>query len=121
MEDALIVFFVFASIASIAFAAFFFNYKQRRIVYDTVKVAIDKTGTVDPALVEAIMRENIGPNADLRRGIILIAIAAAFAILGLSVPDEDAVRAMLGIASFPGLVGLAYVGFHFFAPREPTV
>ena len=85
---------------------------------------IEKTGTADPQLIDAIVRDNIGPNADLRRGLLLICVAAAFAILGLSVSavgGEEAIFPMLGVASFPGLIGVAYIGFHFFAPREPTI
>lgn len=121
MEDSIIVFIVFISIASIVMAAFYFNYKKRRVVYDAIKTAIEKTGSVDPALVESIMSENIGPNADLRKGIILIAVAAAFGMLGYLIPEENALGPMLGVAAFPGFVGLAYVVFHFFAPREPTI
>ncbi|WP_375203914.1 hypothetical protein [Hyphococcus sp.] len=120
-EDVLIPLVVFGSLAVIVVSAFYFSYKKRTIVYDAIKVAIEKTGTVDAALVEAIIRDNVGPYADLRKGIILIAIAAAFITLGLAIPEEEAVRPMLGVASFPGLVGAAYVAFHFFAPREPTV
>ena len=120
-EDVFVPFVVFAALASIVISAFYFSYKKRIVVYDAIKVAIEKTGSVDPALVEAIIRDNVGPYADLRKGIILIAVAAAFVVLGLCVPDDEAIRPMLGVASFPGLVGLAYVGFHFFAPREATV
>lgn len=121
MEDSVIVFIVFASIALVITAAFYFNYRKRRVVYDAIQVAIEKTGAVDPALVEAIMRENVGPNADLRKGIVLIAIAAAIGMLGFLIPEEQAVGPMLGVAAFPGFVGLAYIAFHYFAPREPTV
>ncbi len=120
-EDVLIPFVVFGSLAVIIVSAFYFSYKKRTIVYDAIKVAIEKTGTVDAALVEAIIRDNVGPYADLRKGIILIAVAAAFILLGYSIPEEDALGPMLGVASFPGLIGAAYVAFHFFAPREPTV
>ena len=120
-EDVLVPLVVFAAIAIISISAFFYSYKKRMVVYDAIKVAIEKTGTADPKLVEAIIRDNVGPNADLRKGIILIATAMAFALLGLAIPDEEAVRIMLGVAAFPGLIGFAYAGFHFFAPREPTV
>lgn len=120
-EAVLIPLIVFAAIAAVSIAAFHFNFKKRRVVYDAIKVAIEKTGSVDPALVEAIIRDNVGPNADLRKGIILVAVAAAFAILGLQVGEAEAVGPMLGVAAFPGLVGIAYIGFHFFAPREPIV
>lgn len=121
MEAVLVPLVVFSALAIIMIAAFFFSYRKRRIVYDAIKVAIEKTGAVDAALVEAIIRDKVGPNADLRKGIVLIATAAAFVALGYSIPDEDAIGPMLGVASFPGFIGLAYVAFHFFAPREPVV
>ena len=120
-EDVFVPFVVFGSLAVIVVSAFYFSYKKRTVVYDAIKVAIEKTGTVDAALVEAIIRDNVGPYADLRKGVILIAVALAFMILGVLVDEQEAVRPMIGVASFPGLVGLSYVLFHFFAPREPTV
>ncbi len=120
-EDVFVPLVVFTAIAAISISAFFYSYKKRMVVYDAIKVAIEKTGTADPKLVEAIIRDNVGPNADIRKGIILIATAAAFAVLGFAIPDEEAVRIMLGLAAFPGLIGLSYAGFHFFAPREPTI
>ena len=120
-EDVLIPMVVFGSLAAIVISAFYFSYKKRTVVYDAIKVAIEKTGTVDAALVEAIIRDNVGPYADLRKGIILIAVAAAFMVLGVFIDDQEALGPMIGVASFPGLVGFAYVAFHFFAPREPTV
>ncbi|MFQ5562547.1 MAG: DUF6249 domain-containing protein [Parvularculaceae bacterium] len=122
MDVAIVVpFIVFASTALVIIAAFYYNHRNRRIVYDAIKVAIEKTGAVDAALVEAIIRDRVGPYADLRKGMILIAVAAAFMVLGFMVDDADAIGPMLGVASFPGLVGIAYVLFHFFAPREPIV
>lgn len=121
MVAILVPLFVFSSLAIIMVAAFFFSYRKRRIVYDAIKVAIEKTGTVDAALVEAIIRDKVGPNADLRKGIVLIATAAAFVVLGYSVDDAEAIGPILGVASFPGFIGLSYIAFHFFAPREPIV
>jgi hypothetical protein len=121
MEAVLIPTVVFGSIAVVTIAAFFFSYRKRRIVYDAIKVAIEKTGAVDAALVEAIIRDKVGPNADLRKGIVLIATAAAVVVFALTIGEEDAMRPLMGLASFPGFVGLSYVAFHFFAPRETVV
>jgi len=121
MEAVLVPFVVFSALAIILVAAFFFSYRKRQIVYDAIKVAIEKTGAVDAALVEAIIRDKVGPNADLRKGIILIATAAAFIAFGQVIPADKAPTIMMGIASFPGFIGLSYVAFHFFAPREPVV
>jgi len=120
-EEILIPIAVFGSIAFMVWAGFHYSFKKRTVVYEAIRVAIEKTGNADPQLIEAIVRENVGRYADLRKGIILVAVAAAFAILGQAVGEQDAVGPMMGVAAFPGLVGLAYIGFHFFAPREATV
>lgn len=120
-EEVLIPLVVFGSIAVISYFAFHFSYKKRMVVYEAIRVAIEKTGNADPQLINAIVRENVGRFADLRKGIVLVAIAAAFITLGYAIPEEEAFGPMLGVAAFPGLIGLAYISFHFFAPREPIV
>ena len=120
-EEILVPITIFGAMSFVAYVAFHYSYKKRMVVYEAIKVAIEKTGNADPQLVEAIVRDNVGRNADLRKGIILIAVAAGFLAFGFSLPAEEAINIMFGIAAFPGLVGLAYVGFHFFAPREPTI
>ncbi len=99
---------------------FYFKHRNRRVVFDTLVATVEKTGTVDPHLVDAITQDNVGPNADLRRGILLLAIAGGLASLATfsDIPDD---APLMAIAAFPGLIGLAYVIFHFFIPREPTV
>ncbi len=114
----LIVFIVFASMASVLLGAFYFAHRSRRAVYDTIRAVIEKTGEATPDLIKEIQRDRIGKFADLRKGILFVAAAAAFAILSLVVDDPDAVGPMLGVAAFPGLIGAAYILFHFMAPRD---
>ncbi|GAB4527169.1 MAG: hypothetical protein Tsb0010_10250 [Parvularculaceae bacterium] len=117
----LVPFTVFFFTAVVLVAVFYFNHKNRRTIYDAITSVAEKTGNVDAELVRAITNDKIGPNADLRRGVILIAIAGAFVLLGLLVGEQEAVGPMAGVAAFPGLVGIAYILFHFFAPRETVV
>jgi hypothetical protein len=88
--------------------------KRRNAELETVRSIVEKTGEASPELIQAIGKPRRIKNADLRKGLVLIAIAAAFAGLGLLIPaGEEASGAMLGVALFPGLVGLVYVLFHF--------
>lgn len=121
MEAVIVPVALFAVIGLVFIAAYYFNFNKKRLVYDAIKVAIEKTGQVDAALVEAIIRDKVGANADLRKGILLIATAGAFALLGVSINEPDALGPLLGVASFPGLIGACYILFHFLAPREPIV
>ncbi len=114
----IVPFIVFASLVLIIATPFYFRHRNRRILYEAIKTSVAETGRADPKLIAAITTENIGPNADLRRGILLLALGGGLAVLDYfsnwGVP-------FLGFAAFPGLIGAAYVIFHFFIPREPTV
>ena len=97
-----------------------FAAKKRLEAYKTIQVAIEKGQQVTPETMEAMARLR-GPFADLRWGVIFLALAAAVASLGISIPVDQANeadqvhRAFLGIASFPAFLGLAFLGLHFFA------
>jgi hypothetical protein len=109
---------VFASLV-IGFATpFYFKHRNQRVLYEAIKSSIEKTGEADPKLIDAITHGQIGANADLRRGILLIALALGLGLVPFLANVDFAVFA---IALPAGLVGLAYVGLHFFLPREPTV
>ena len=120
MEVAIIVpFIVFASIVLIIATPFYFRHRNRRLLYEAIKTSVEETGSADDKLIAAITNDNVGPNADLRRGILMLALAAALVILGYFSDWDDV--PLMGFAAFPGLIGLAYITFHFFIPREPTV
>lgn len=123
MEVAIIVpLIVFASIVLVIATPFYFRHRNRRVIYEAIKTSVEKTGEADPKLIDAITHDQIGPNGDLRRGILLLAIAVALALGELAFGGEvDEDFPLLWLALFPGLVGAAYVAFHFFLPREPTV
>ena len=104
---------VFGSVVLIIWVVYSTGAKRRAIELDAVRAIVEKTGEASPELIKAIGKPQQHKNADLRRGLILIAVAVAFAGLGYMIPDEEAMGPMLGVALFPGLVGLVYVFFHF--------
>ena len=119
MEVAILVpLIVFSSVVIAIATPFYFRHRNQRVIYEAIKTTVEKTGAADPHLIAAITKDNVGPNADLRRGVMLIAVAIAIAAVEVF---TDADFPFLTAALFPGLVGAAYVGFHFFLPREPTV
>ena len=115
-EGILVPLFLFATMAITFWGGFKFSAQKREAALNTVRAVVEKTGEVSPELMNAIGSAAPRKNADLRKGLILIAVAAAFAGLGYVLPgdaQEHASGPMLGIALFPGLVGLVYVAFHF--------
>ena len=103
----------FGSIVVVIIAALVFRYFSRRMVFETVKAAIEKSDTVDAAAIAAITQGRSGPRADLRKGVLFLAVAGATAAAARILNEPDLIRPLLGLAAFPALVGLAYLGFHF--------
>lgn len=104
---------VFGSMVLIFWIVFNMAAKRRAAELETVRSIVDKTGEVTPELIQAIGKPRKVKNADLRKGLILIAIAVAFWGLAVLIGQEEAMGPMMGVAMFPGLVGLVYVVFHF--------
>jgi len=119
--EVLVPLIFFASLVVVVAIPFYFRHRNRRVIYEALKTSVEKTGEADPKLIDAITYDRIGPNGDLRRGILLLAVAAALALGDLLFNTHVDGAPLLWLALFPGLVGAAYIGFHFFAPREPTV
>ena len=119
--EVLVPFIVFGSIVLIVAMPFYFKRRNRRVIYDAIKTSVEKTGEADPKLIAAITHDTVGPNADLRRGILLLSFATALLLIGVFAGGDVEGFPFWAISLIPGLIGAAYVGLHFFAPREPTV
>lgn len=101
----------------------YFGSRNRAAVLETVRAAAQSGQQLTPETIRALGMPRKNQGNDFRWGIILLAIAIAFAILGWSIDaandEPEAFRIMLGVASFPGLVGLALIGMGvFMKPRE---
>lgn len=106
----------FAMIVAVVWLSLHFGLKKRIEIFQTLRFALEKGQPIPPETLEAMTRMG-SPLADLRRGIIFLAIAGAFAgVAGIVASGEpDAVRPLLGVGVFPLFLGLAFLGLHFFA------
>lgn len=121
MGDEIFVFFAFfAMIVLLAWLLQHFALKKRIEAFQTLRLAIEKGQPLTPETLESMARIS-SPIADLRRGIVFVAIAAGFAtfatIIGWNATGEfrEVVRGLYGVATFPLFIGLAFLGLHFFA------
>lgn len=111
---------LFAMIAAIVLVPTWFKSRERRDLQETVRHALDKGQELPAELVETIARSTRKPPAtahtDLRTGVIWLAIGAGIATFGMltGYEDSDALRPLLGLASIPGFLGLAFVVLSFF-------
>ncbi|MCA8902718.1 MAG: hypothetical protein KDA53_15875 [Hyphomonas sp.] len=119
-EEVLVPTVMFGSIVGIIWLVSHFNYKKRSTVHETLRHALDKGQELTPDMMERLALANDPVRADLRRGILFLAFGAAFGFLGLMIGMEDgeAVRPMIGVASFPVFLGLAYMGLWAFGRAD---
>lgn len=117
MVDVLVPLIVFASIVAGIWLFSHYNYKKRDTAHETLRHAIDKGQDISPDLVEKMSYLTDPAKSDLRRGILFVAFGAAFIVLASMISHEEpeGFRPMLGIASFPIILGLAYLGLWRFS------
>ena len=118
MEDILVPVAFFAVAPLIVWSVCAYRYKTKKAIMTVLESMTQKGETITPATINALGIRPRNRNADLRTGIILIALALAFFILGGLIGEEEAVRGMTGVGMFPLLIGAAYVGLWVFIGRK---
>lgn len=120
MEPVLIILIIFGSIASLFIVPSYLRSQERQKLQDTLRAAIEKGQPLPSEVVEAMtsdvkVRPKPSPYRDLRTGIIWVGVAVGLAGLGLAMNFEEpeATFPMLGLACFPGFIGLAFILISF--------
>jgi hypothetical protein len=108
----------FAMIAAIVIMPGWLRSREKERLHETLRMAYEKGQPVPPEMIAALQMDKSppAPDRDLRRGIILLCVAAAIGVFGVMVgyiPETEghATWPMLGIAAFPGFIGLGYIAF----------
>ncbi|MFN4025397.1 MAG: DUF6249 domain-containing protein [Hyphomonas sp.] len=122
MESIIVPVVLFLSPALIVWIVSHFNARKRNTVHETLRLAIDKGQVLSPEMMEKMSLLTDPVRADLRRGVLFLASGAAFAVLGalISIDGQEAVMPMLGVASFPIFIGIAYIGLWAFSRDKTT-
>ena len=120
MED-LIPIVLFLAIGGTIALAFYFKYKTRHDVQHTVRTAIEKGDPLSPEIIETLAASLTSPYADLRRGVISLALGAGIYLFAILLDEPEAVGPLSAVAMFPILVGLAYLGLWYFIGRKNLV
>lgn len=103
-----------------------FAAKRKREVQETIRAAIMQGQTLTPKTVRAIAMSEDEVRADLRRGLLLVAVAlglAAFSLISILLPDEggppESIDWMIALsACFPAFLGAAYLYLFFTRPKD---
>ncbi|MEO0574420.1 MAG: DUF6249 domain-containing protein [Pseudomonadota bacterium] len=111
-EDFIPIVMFLCVIAGFAIYAFY-KARWRSEQQTTLRQAIDKDQALTEELVQALTGQGKpAPFRDLRRGLVLLAIAIAMFGFSLFAPDDEANSVFRGLALFPLLVGFAYIVMH---------
>lgn len=97
---------------------FWFRYKGRQQMQETIRLAMDKGQELSPELIDRLGHPKAPKDKDLRLGVIWLAVAIGFAMLSFGIPEEEATGPILGLAAFPGAIGIAYLILHKFARKD---
>lgn len=114
----------FVMIAAIVIVPGYLKSKERQKIQETLRVAYEKGQPVPPEVLEAMTRDikpAVSPYRDVRRGVVLMAIAGALAAVGAAHGYYEGVDETWGwfaAAAFPGFVGLAFLLLGLLTPRE---
>jgi Domain of unknown function (DUF6249) len=116
MEEVLVPLVVFAAPAVIVWIVSYFNARKRLTIHETLRHAIDKGQALSPDLMDRMSMVTDPVRADLRRGVLFLAFGAAFGVLSalIGYEEAEALTPMLGVATFPIFLGIAYIGLWAF-------
>lgn len=119
-EAILVPAIVFGSLVLIIWTVQFFAAKKRAEAMLTLRLAIEKGQEISPEAMHAMTSMGRHPKADLRQGIVWLAVAGAFGALAGIVATEhvEAVRPLLGVAVFPLFLGIAFLLLHVFTNKR---
>jgi hypothetical protein len=114
-----------SSLASVAFFAFlaaiilvprFYKSRERQQMQETIRAAIERGQPLPPEMIDAMTRDvRSAPSSgrDFRAGVIWLGVAVGLAVFGYVIgfePDAaDARYPLMGMAAFPGFIGLAFL------------
>ena len=112
---------MFAGLTVIISLFFWFRYRARGEMQQTIRTAIDKGQELTPELVESLgSPRKSSKDRDLRLALIWLAIAVGLALCGFAVPDPSghAFQGTLAGAAFPFAIGVAYLIMWRYTERE---
>ena len=103
---------MFASLTVIISLFFWFRFRARKEMQQTIRTAIDKGQELSPELVESLgTSQKRSKHQDLRNGMIWLAVGAGTALFGVAMGqiEQEVMAIMAGVSAMPFMIGIAYV------------
>ena len=94
---------------------FYFRYRTRRELQNTLRAAIERGLELTPQLLEQLGEPAQHKDADLRRGVLAIAVGVGLAAFGLLQEDPEVFSRLRAGGALFFIIGLALVGLWRFS------
>lgn len=117
-EEVIIPVVMFISVALVFIVWFYLKYRAKSEAQQTIRLALEKGNELSPEVLKQIGDPEPPADRDLRRGMIWIAIGFAMVLLAVGINEDDATGPLMGTASFPVLIGIAYLIMWRFGARR---
>lgn len=115
MNGNLIPVVLFIMLGLVGFSFFYFAFKGKQALHQTLQVAFEKGQSMSPESIDKILQGQKNPHADFKRGVLLVSLAAAIGLYGLIDPfGVD----MVGFSLFPLAIGIGYLVVWKFGPKD---
>ena len=120
MAEEMIPIVMFISIALVFIALFWFRYRSRSEMQQTVRSALDKGIEISPELIDRLGAPTPRKHKDLRLGAIWMSLAVGLVLIAFANPggDAEAFRGTLAGAALPFSIGGAYLLLWYFVSRK---
>ena len=119
MAEELIPITLFIGITVVVCLFFWFRYRMRSDMQQTIRTAIEKGQELSPEIVDRLGQPKPHRDRDLRLAMIWLALAIALAVFGFALPvdEAEAQHVFMGIAAFPFCLGVAFLIMWRFTER----
>lgn len=111
------------AIAAMVIAYLLFQHMSRRDAQKTVQMALERGQELTPETLSLLITPQgaeRGPNADLRRGILLLAAAGGIIALG-SLVDHGGDSDVVAVGLFPAVLAVGYIFYWWINPDRRKV
>ncbi len=120
MEGILVPISMFAGITIVLGLVFWFRFRNRREMQQTIRMALDKGHELTPEIIDRLGQPQPPKDKDLRLAVIWLALAIALVLCGVFVPDPSgyALKGIWAGAAFPLCIGLGYLLLWFVSDKD---
>lgn len=100
---------LFLVLGGVVVAYFYWNYRNRLSIMDTVQKALDRGESLTPELLDRLGAAVNPKMRDLRRGVVFLALGVAGLLCSLFFDIADVVNGIRAASVFPLMLGLGFL------------